>query len=220
MEMADFIVARCQSCGKSNKYCLAPSSQDKLFESVANTNLHDQEEPPSLGFWASYWGSESGVYLSSSILAGVGTYALCYAYSVDVNWSVVSGLAVGVGLPLLKVILYAPPKKAQESGKRTIEIKLSEPLPSGTRTYFDEFSPKITETDLQKMAKATYPDRHNPTIMRISQTSLVSQRMSNYRARFILSELSRLNYSYTTKDNKTCFTLRGKSTVNALKPKI
>lgn len=223
--MAEFILTRCQFCGKTNKHYLAPAPQQlgakapnspTLFQDVVKTSSvygqtgTDQDPDALPGYWRSYWSSESGTYLSTSILAGVGTYTLCYAYGFDVSWSVVSGLAVGVGLPLLKVILYAP-HRPPETGSKTIKVEMKEASSTGTRLYLDEFDQRISEPDLSKASRAMYPDRYNPAQFQISRSSLTRQTLSQTKSRLILDELKRLHFTFVTAQNKTILTPRGRA---------
>lgn len=222
--MADNIVIHCQHCGKRNLF-YAPSpdqlsaSQAKLkqLNSTAGAFDYGSETPPTTrsrgGLLSSFWNSEAGVNVTTGLFAGGGSYVLTWLSGYDPVWSVVAGLTAGVGLPLLKVILYAPKKPEQsEQSEHTVKVRIDDRSGDSRQIILDEIRDKrISLDDLKKAARAVYPHPHKPNQFCISRTSLVGTKMSFDKARAILEELKARNFAFVTSDKKTVLTLRGHS---------
>jgi len=175
------------------------------FESTADLSDAPMTTPRSKakGFWAAE-GTNAAII---GLFAGFLVWLYCWWYAYDPLWSVIVGLVAGVGLMILRVVLYAPPRPRMEKPEpKTMVIQVEQLTEDKKHWLLDEFSDKITLNDLRKTSKAVFElDRAKL----ISQATICQQGLSQPKARLILDEFRRLNLAYTTKQNRTILTLRG-----------
>lgn len=222
--MAKTIVIDCQFCGKRNRFypdlSQLGAQNPNQFKEFNSTSRYDhvadapRPRPRPSPFWAAFWGSDAATNITTGCFAGGGSWFLTWWSGVDPAWAVVAGLVAGLGLPVLKVLVLAPPRPQSEKPKETtIKTELRIQRPDGQWGYlFDELRDKgISITDLKKAAKAIGPDPTMPGGLVISVKSIQKQGMSNHHARKVLAELQERKWAKTLKGNKTVVTqYRGK----------
>ena len=117
-------------------------AQTYKFESTAEKRSDDLVTPvvvrsKAKGFWAAE-GTNAAII---GLFAGCLVWLYCWWYEIDPIWSVLAGLVVGVGLMVLRVVLYAPPRpriEQPEPKEEVIRVTMDTPLPSGNKVQLDE----------------------------------------------------------------------------------
>lgn len=118
-------------------------AQTYEFESTVQGRPPDDLASPVVakskakGFWAAE-GTNAAII---GLFAGCLVWLYCWWYEIDPIWSVLVGLVVGVGIMVLRVVLYAPPRlkiPQPEAKTEVIKVTMETPLPSGNKIQLDE----------------------------------------------------------------------------------
>lgn len=128
--MANKIVVNCPYCGKPH------SVPVNRFESEAQIVHQASQDGRQSGFWA----SDGATYTLAGFMGFCGAYVVCWSYGWPASYAVSFGVMAGLGLHLLKVVLYAPPKpKASRAGEAEhIKVTVNTPLPNSNTIQLDE----------------------------------------------------------------------------------
>lgn len=122
----------CPHCGKTSKLIPVSSkrekkstSQKEIFKSSAAT-FPDQPELEIIE-QRSFWASDVANYGLTALFAGGVVFGFSRWYGIETIWTgvFIAGimLVVGVGLPILKIFLHAPPRLPKPDKPTTIKIE-------------------------------------------------------------------------------------------------
>lgn len=146
-------------------------------------------------------------YLAGSVIVIGGGMLLAWLNDADPGrgaiWSTaITGLGWS-GLALARWYLTRTVTVIEPAKSQNITVQLTEKLPSGWRTYLDQFEDQsITVDDLYLVAKAVLVPGSN-----FSREAMTRAGLSQPKARKIQTEFSRLNYACPLPNGKPGYTL-------------
>lgn len=109
----------------------------------------------------------------------------------------------GGGLLLARWYFERPTQTEPKPERHAITVTMHEPLPSGWKTYLDEFTdPSISADDLHLVAKSVLASGSN-----FSREAMVKGGLSQPKARRVQQEFLRLHYACPLPNGKPGYTL-------------
>jgi len=188
---------------ESCPHCDKPIKLSKglpTFESTAPFDYGPEAEPPEIR--RNLWASDGVTYSIAGVFVGATLLSFSWWYNLDAGVFIAGGaLFTGVGLHILKLILYRPrPASADPVASGQTTIKVEHWDQERGHVTLNEFQDKrITLSLLKTVAKAIIVDEVNFSKPQLTKYSGISQR----RYDILKSEFYRLNFCYTDKANRT-----------------
>lgn len=117
-----------------NNFTTCPHCGQSLFtpfENTAETPVYPRARGNAF--------QESVTNLTAAGIAFIGVGLIAYWYDLEMWLPASISVLTGLGLPVLKTILYAPPRPAPvEPQEKRIKVTMDTPLPSGNKIQLDE----------------------------------------------------------------------------------
>jgi len=198
-------MATCPHCNENIKL----SKGLPTFESSATFDYGPEAEPPEIrrNLWT---GSDGVTYSIAGTFTGGVLLTFSWWYNLDAGIFIAGGaLLTGVGLHILKLILYRPrPDSVGPVASEQTTIKVESWSEDNAHVMLDEFQDKrITLSLLRVVAAAVIADQVNFSKPQLTKYSGVSQRKYD----LLKAEFYRLHYCYTDKANRTHLLRAGRS---------
>lgn len=152
-----------------------------------------------------FWDSEGVSHVVTGLFAFGLVWLYTWWYGYSPLWAVASGLGAGLGLAVLRTVLYAPAQPVRPKAEATV-IQVERVSEDSKHWLLDRFDDRIDLEDLSKVSRAVFVDPYNSRQKLISREAICRTGLSQPKARLILDEFKRLDFAHTNRQNRTILT--------------